>query len=520
MKYQTIHADLIGQNERLDAKYYLSSGVQASYTIEELKKLGLQCMPLNHLADIWSPLRFKSAYASSEEEKLSYLKPYDVFQYLPTATVYISATRTKNIQSYKLKRGTILQTCSGRNLGPSTTVDDYLSAFIIGADMIRIDIDDENLRFYVSAFLNSALGQSLLKQGKTGSVVDHLSRHHIGELEVPIVAKSIREDVSRMMKQGFELREKARLTLNKVLSDYEAILPKPKPNRFSKNGWSIQSTSLSDRLDAVYYDPAVNEVKQELLSQGGIPVRDVATVLKPKGRYKTVYVDSDHGRPILSGTQLLQNHPINLRYMAPRAFKDISNYELQETWTAYQADGRVERGLGTPSFITSERDGWLASGHVGRIIAKPNANPGWIYLAVSTWHVQVQIKSTASGSVVDATFPEDMENVILPPPNNVDGNLVCDMWEQFAIAKNLEHKAMELLTDEIKNLIGKGEKMDIQPIEPKEEDQEIKTEWAFRPALGFEIEPELTKDEFEDALSRISDPNQETSDPKKKGTSA
>lgn len=39
---------------------------------------------------------------------------------------------------------------------------------------------------------------------------------------------------------------------------------------------------------------------------------------------------------------------------------------------------------------------------------------------------------------------------------------------------------------------------------PLQEEQKI--EWAFEPKLGYEIEPTLTKEEFEDALTRVAAP--------------
>lgn len=45
-----------------------------------------------------------------------------------------------------------------------------------------------------------------------------------------------------------------------------------------------------------------------------------------KGRYKTIYVDRDNGTPILSGGQLLQIRPLNLRHMAALALTDIERY--------------------------------------------------------------------------------------------------------------------------------------------------------------------------------------------------
>src|SRR2546422_6560736 len=56
---------------------------------------------------------------------------------------------------------------------------------------------------------------------------------------------------------------------------------------------------------------------------------------------------------------------------------------------AFQADGRFEEALGFPVMVTSDRDGWLASGHVGRLESladrkstRLNSSHGYISYAV------------------------------------------------------------------------------------------------------------------------------------------
>jgi hypothetical protein len=131
--------------------------------------------------------------------------------------------------------------------------------------------------------------------------------------------------------------------------------------------------------------------------------------------------------------------------MPVRAFKNPAAYEVRKGWLAYQADGRAEDALGLPVMITSDRDGWLASGHVGRLISNTDVDAGWLYIAVKSWFAQIQLKSLASGSVVDSTFPWDMESVILPPRDSVNGKAIKDAWERFAFAQRLEDEAISLV---------------------------------------------------------------------------
>src|SRR5205085_8966485 len=139
---------------RLDSGYHLAPGQVAAARLEKAKAAGVRCRKLGGeggIAAVWSPNRFKRAYAAAGEGHVPYLRPYDVFSYLPEPADFLSADRTEKLDDYRLKKGMILQTCSGRNLGPAVLVDEFLSRFVLSHDMIRVEIEAETLRFDVLA---------------------------------------------------------------------------------------------------------------------------------------------------------------------------------------------------------------------------------------------------------------------------------------------------------------------------------------------------------------------------------
>lgn len=441
-------AALMGKLGRLDAWYYLAPGASASRRLEGAKSAGLQTASLGGkegVGSVWQPSRFKRAYAGRGESSIPYLAPHDAFQYLPDDTERLSLARTVNLDRYRIDRGQILQTCSGRNLGPSVLVDDYLARFAASHDLIRIEIGDLRLRYYVAAFLRSQTGQGLLRRDRSGSVIDHITVGDVEALEIPLLQDEVIDRASKLIGESFELIEQSRLTLAEGLQAYEASLPSPRREAPGKSGWTISASNFDGRLDAAPYDPWVHRVREELLAIGGKSVGDAAEVIKPPGRYKTVYVDEAFGRPFMSGTQILQLVPAKRQFMAEHAFRDLSQYELRKGWSVFMADGRAEKDLGVVAMVPSDRADWLASGHVGRLVPHSRINPGWLWLAARTWHAQVQIKALASGSVVDSTYPVDMESVILPPNIGVDGKAISAAWEGFARARAAETQATALV---------------------------------------------------------------------------
>ena len=446
MKLQTIASESLARAGRVDAGYHLAPGQLAAARLELARAAGVPLQKLggaDGVARVWSPNRFKRAYAAPGEESVPYLRPYDVFNYLPEPADFLSATRTAHLDTYRLRRGMILQTCSGRNLGPAVVVDACLAGFVLSHDMIRVEIDDDRTRFYVLAFLQSKAGQALLRRDKTGSVIDHLSDAHIAEQDVPMFP-GIVQPVSDAMKGATRLREEARQELSALIAELEAKLPSVESTGPRCNGWTTGSVSFrsAGRIDAAFHDPLVSEVRGQVAALGGVALSTVAAVQLP-GRFKRDYtISEENGRPMVSGSQLLESTPINLQFILPRSFREVADYELKAGWTAYAADGRVEESLGSPVLITGERDGWLASNHVGRVIPNPGVEPGWVYLSLKVRQSQFQLKAMASGSVVDSTYPWDMGRVVISPAELVDGGQVVRVWDKFRMANDRQAAAV------------------------------------------------------------------------------
>ena len=460
----TTPATLLDSLGRLDAWYFLAPGAVASRRLDAAKAAGLEVVRIGGaggLGRAWMPGRLKQVNAVEGEASVPYIKPHDAFQYLPTADSMLASGRTPRLDDYRIERGWILQTRSGRNLGPNLLVDSYLERFALSDDLIRVKIDDPRMRHYAVAFLRSRTGQGLLRRDKSGSVIDHLAPAQIEAQEIPLVGDAVIDAAAAAIERSFTLTEAARIELAAAVESYESTLPSPTRDHKARLGWTVQARAISDRIDAAPYDPWVEQVRAELGAAGGQRVDTVAAVLKPAGRYKTVYVGADFGRPFMSGTQILQLTAAKPQYMAERAFKDVVDYELQSGWSVYMADGRAEKNLGVPAMITPDREGWLASGHVGRLVPLAGTDPGWLWLAARTWQAQIQIKALASGSVVDSTFPADMDSVILPPPAGADGPAVTAAWKKFAEARAAEAEAIELLDQTLAEISGVDDTDDV-----------------------------------------------------------
>jgi hypothetical protein len=275
--------------------------------------------------------------------------------------------------------------------------------------------------------------------------------NHVGtEGDIPILDHATFAAVVSKMKTAARVREDARLSLHDEIAAFDSSLPTINRRAPLCKGWSVRAATFEGRLDAAYYDPLVATVRRQLQKTDAVPVREVAQVIV-LGRYKRLYSDDTNGLPIISGAQLLQSRPVHLQHILPSSFDDVEEFKLRAGWICYPSDGRAEEALGTPVVVTRDRDGWLASNMVGRVIPNDDVDVGWLYLALRTAHAQLQLKASASGSVIDHTYPPDMERVLLPR-RPCDGPRVMKAWDSMATAQSLEDEAAAMIDRRLRGL--------------------------------------------------------------------
>ncbi len=392
---------------------------------------------LRDLSDrIWDPARFARTYATADEPSVPYLRPYDVFDYVPTAAERLSLTRNASVDDLRLTEGTILQTCSGRNLGPCAMVDEALAAFTLSHDMIRVEIGDQDLRLYVLAFMQTPTGQALLRRSMSGSVIDHVTVPDVGEVPVLLSHSDVASSVTESMRVAQGDLGSARRLLRELAAEMAVRYPMPAAAGLSRHGWTLSSRYVAGRLDAAFHDPLVRAVQEQLSSHGAPAVRDLGRAIKPP-RYRRYYVERGNGRPVLSGRQLLQVRPINLRYVSDRSFSNAEDYVLSEGMTIFGGVGRAEGRLGVPALVTGSRAGWLASEDVVRLEPSAGAHPGALWLATATPQVQLQLRALTFGSVVDHLAAEDVDRILLPPVEDDMADQVLDAWQRLGRAESL-----------------------------------------------------------------------------------
>ena len=439
LRIVTVRSDTIGGGTtRLDAKHYQEEFVLAR---NRVYGSGYEVRTVGDLASAFVPPRIKLVTVTKPSAGPPYLKAHDAFDTLPSSHRYMVSSRTRNAEAFRLREGMLLTPSSGRNLGPLSYVGKHLAGFAM-TDIMRIVPGDRQVGFFLLAYLMTDTGQALIRRGRTGTTVDHLSAKDVLGIPIAWVDQAMREECARKMECADTLLDKARGELNEVQSDLHSVvgLPLPiEPGHYrSASGakvFDMASHELGSRIDAAYYDPTVERARELIVEGGGIELSCCAD-LRLLGRYKRYYVGSGHGQPILSGSQLAQLRPVNLKCISNRSFKDPESFVVRDGWSLFTCDGRSEEALGFPAFVSSSWDGWMASNHVMRAVPKAHIHPGFLYAALKSPYVQLQLKAMATGSVVDALDETIGARavVFMPPKDERDeiGARVVSAWEAIA----------------------------------------------------------------------------------------
>src|SRR5262249_16317974 len=133
---------------------------------------------------------------------------------------------------------------------------------------------------YLLAWLNSSIGQSLIRRNITGSVIDHVDIPDIASLPVPLVEGPVAKSVRALMAASIKAPTLSRLNLDSMKLDLSYNLP-PLSRIDPSSGWTRSAAALSERLDAAAYSPTASQAAAILREAGGVTLGSVAEVAKP-----------------------------------------------------------------------------------------------------------------------------------------------------------------------------------------------------------------------------------------------
>jgi len=120
-----------------------------------------------------------------------------------------STSQARTIAAIRVQRGDIVITRSG-SIGRVAMITARLDNAIVSDDLIRVRIEDDNLRWYTYAYLQTKAAHDQMLRNEYGAIQQHLEPEHIKDLLIPIPDDwSVIQDVIEGAKKQYLYKEAA-----------------------------------------------------------------------------------------------------------------------------------------------------------------------------------------------------------------------------------------------------------------------------------------------------------------------
>jgi len=453
--------DLMQGGIRLDASFYCNKFF--SNIFAKTKNVLLE----EYCESIFNPPIFKREFQISESGGCRYLASSEIISLVPDQ-IYISKNQA-NALNLKVKKGWILITGFG-TIGSVRIVDKLIDGFAVANNVTRLIIKDAECRVgFIAAYLSSPIGSSLLNERASGSVVKFIEAPQIAKIPIPIIddnaadlinskyltAVNCREEAFNLLEEAekmvylvnglVEIQNKGTLTFDDEHETEFSIIN-------SKEIIQSQDQSSEFRLDASYYNPMTQLVLKNLRSckSNLKPLSDLSEEVFMCERFARKYVDKENGIPFLSGKNITQIRPVDLKNVSKTETSKLNELCLKKGWILITRSGTI----GRICLVWSNFEGWCATEDIIRLIPDYDMiDGGYLLTFISSMYGNEQILRYRHGSVVEHITPKQIQNIFIPIPSSDSQKLIGDKvraaYNKRAEAIRLEDEAQEILMKEL-----------------------------------------------------------------------
>ncbi|HPQ51001.1 MAG TPA: restriction endonuclease subunit S [Alphaproteobacteria bacterium] len=450
---------------RLDAGAYSAGSLAMQNFINVNDRPTIE---LSKIANIFGFGPFKRTYIEDSKKGIPLLTSAEIMELDPDPKV-MAKVDNPNWPQYQIKQRSILVSCSG-TIGNIALVPKKWDSWGVSQDAIRV-IPQGGCLGFIYSFLRLPWMKDAIVGKKSGSVIDHIYEDDLKRLVVPLPSEACIQELESKINQVLNLREESDELLaqaNTMIHEVNGLseLQRDKVDQYDPEG-AIEAIIVSStevfhnnhagseyRLDAHYYNPLaelaiknIRQCKSEVKT-----IDDVTKMVFMCGRFKRNYVDKEYGVPFLSGKNIIQIRPSDLKYISLTETSDINDLKLEATWTLITRSGTI----GRTCFVWKNYENYAATEHIIRIVPnEEEIDPGCLYAFLSSSYGKQQVLRFRHGSVIDEVTAKQIKKVIIPLPSESEqkeiGDLVRAAYEKLAEAIRLEDEAQKILMDALTN---------------------------------------------------------------------
>ena len=433
----------------IDARAAKNRVINGIYPICQLKDLLQSC---------YYGGRAKRNYVQRNEGKtVGFLGSAEMLEINPKPIKFFSNS-TKNIESFKVKEGTILISRSG-TIGNVTIVNKTLSKHLISEHAIRIVAKE--FAGYIYVYLKTNEGKAIVQSNIFGAVIQQIEPEHILEIIIPNATEKIKKEIHEKVMRSFALRDESNELIEKAekllmdslgLPDFNSL----KSDLYAPNEdiqtFVVNLDLLNDRFEGSYHMPIVNKIIDCLLDSGAsiLPLGSgelTSKIILPL-RFKRVYVEEEYGKVFFGGKQIQELDPSGKKYLSNliHGSRMVSQLLLKENTILVTRSGTV----GKVNIVPKHWNEWIANDHIMRVTPTSKTKAGYLYIWLNSNFGKAILQSLIYGSVVDEIEPEHLAKV--PIPILKDEKKIKEINDLALWANELRSEAYYLEQDAIKQM--------------------------------------------------------------------
>lgn len=454
--------ETLNRGFRLDPSRYSGEG---EAMLRHIKQLGIPVKrvgDLDEFVEVYLPNRFTRVYLDHPEYGVPMLGTSSMFMTrLPRDATIRFKDRNRSSPLW-IRSGDILISRSG-TVGTSVICGESYLNHIASDDCFRLRIH-ETMRGYVTAFLQSQIGMTLLIRDAHGKVIKHLKDHDITNALIPVIDKSRRERINQFMLDAAHEADKMRKLLDSAedaIADVLHLEGKPRKKHAwlsdSKVSFLQPSGLLSrSRVDPHFHDPFVVTLRSFLSNKKSKPLGDIAQVWGAP-RFKRLRADEGHGTALFSSADIMRVRLIPSTHLSSaRNAKAIKQCLVDEGTILVSCSGAFGGILGRSVRVPQYLHRQAVTQHVVRVkVTDPQFDRDYVAGILSSINLgYIIITAFRYGKDVPEIDPDDLKTIPIPQLKSEDQERVArdvrEAYKSLDRVNELEETAQRELLQALK----------------------------------------------------------------------
>ena len=440
-------SEIAGGDRRLEAEVYLSNGFVVR---REIRRSKLQVSLLGALAKIWQPSRLK-AIRVEREHGVPFVAATQVFDIWPTPRKWLAPSKTPGLSDHYVAPNWILVTRSG-TVGNAIITYSAHANLAISDDLLRVEIDEPELRSYVYAFLRTWYGRAMMRGSHYGNVIKHLEVAHLEQIPVPRLDRLLDETHEQVARVFMARDEAYRLDMASRAKFAEVMQEQP-VRKAGEEGYVTPASQIFGgrrRLEANAHSPLSRFTTQvyEWNATSVVALGTIARAFLP-GRFKRIFGES--GTTYLDSEPIFKINPEITKVLMPATDINFDSYLVRRGWLLMACSGQIYGIIGQALLANEWHEGKVVTQHIMRIVPKTEyVRSGYLQTVLSHPILgKPLVVSQAYGTSVPELAPEDIERLPIPRLVGKIEDEIADAAEQ---ASELRRKADEWENEAVSKL--------------------------------------------------------------------